>query len=96
MRAGSPALTQVHIRTLVIYHIIYKNASVFLKCKTQSAKCKIGNGLIHPAVAVKISKRIAKPFPLFCLAKRRGQGARPRPVGDAGSVSWRSGQNCAK
>ena len=27
---------------------------------------------------------------------RRGQGTRPRPVGDTGSVSWRSGQNCAK
>ena len=24
------------------------------------------------------------------------QGTRPRPVGDTGSVSWRSGQNCAK
>ena len=30
------------------------------------------------------------------LAGGRGQGARPRPVDDAGSVSWRSGQNCAK
>ena len=26
----------------------------------------------------------------------RGQGTRPRPVGDAGSVSWRSGQNSVK
>ena len=24
------------------------------------------------------------------------QGTRPRPAGDTGSVSWRSGQNCAK
>ena len=30
------------------------------------------------------------------LTLERGQGTRPRPVGDTGSVSWRSGQNCAK
>ena len=38
MRAGSPALTQVHIRTFVIYHIIYKNASVFLECENYALR----------------------------------------------------------
>ena len=37
--------------------------------------------------AVKICS-YAKPY----LPIPRGQGTRPRPVGDAGSVSWRSGQ----
>ena len=35
-------------------------------------------------------------IPVSALLEYGGQGTRPRPVGDAGSVSWRSGQNCAK
>ena len=38
----------------------------------------------------------AKPYIPVRFGVQGGQGARPRPVGDAGSVSWRSGQNCAK
>ena len=47
-------------------------------------------------VDYRLSYGDAKPILLASFSSEGGQGARPRPVGDAGSVSWRSGQNCAK
>ena len=48
-----------------------------------------------PIIMLPQTKSNAKPYILIRKANG-GQGTRPRPVGDAGSVSWRSGQNCAK
>ena len=58
----------------------------FFKCKMQNAECKIIGA--KPIIMLPQTKSNAKPY----LPNPRGQGTRPRPVGDAGSVSWRSGQ----
>ena len=59
----------------------------------QNAKCRIIGRKREDYNAV-ANKKLNVMRKLTSLSQ--GQGARPRPVGDTGSVSWRSGQKCAK
>ena len=64
------------------------------KFKMQNAKFRVCDAIIMLRILNKLC--VAKPILLASFSSEGGQGTRPRPVGDTGSVSWRSGQNCAK
>ena len=94
MRAGSPALTQVHIRTLVIYHIIYKNASVFLECETMLCVTFTKNSLYgathhHSARIISEPKQLSRNI-YFVIIHPKKNGPPPYPQAD------RDDRNCTK
>ena len=61
----------------------------------QNAECKMQNYRALRAAIVMVLQNSSDAKPYIPVRRRRigmGQGTRPRSVGDAGSVSWRSGQ----
>jgi len=63
-----------------------------------SGKWQVVSGKLRGASADCINLLLgAKPIIPVCQRQiGRGQGTRPPPVADKGSVSWRSGQNSVK
>ena len=85
-----------HTKTDKILNKKAAKKQYFLSYWTKQKKFLIRNAKLSCRLSgVRCQFRWCEAYP-SCKSLICRQGTRPRPVGDTGSVSWRSGQNCAK